>query len=322
MIDVVVVGAGPVGIACALECNRLGLQTRVVEKGALVNSLTGYPTNMTFFSTPELLEIGDYPFPSREYKPLREDAIDYYRLVAQKEQLDLRLFETVESVDGKREGFIVKTNKGEHNARFVVIATGFFDHPVLLDVPGEELPHVHHYYQEPYAFAFRDVVIIGAKNSAAIAALDCHRAGARVTLVVRDAAVSQSVKYWIKPDIENRIEEGAIRARFNTQVVEITPEHVVVSSSSGFEELQADVVLAMTGYLPDFAFLRRVGIHLADDAAETPVYDPNSFETNRPGVYLAGTVCGGRHTSRWFIENGRHHARQIAAHISATGGPS
>ncbi len=339
-VDVLVVGAGPVGIACAIEAQRVGLTARIIEKGAVVNSLTGYPTNMRFFSTPELLEIGDHPFPSRGYKPLREDAIDYYRRVLQREALDVRLYERVVDVDGEAGRFVVHTQSETssredqreeqrdnqpddqpddqpHVARFVVIATGFFDQYVPLNVPGEDLPHVHHYYREPYRWALRNVVVIGAKNSAAIAALDCHRNGANVTMLIRGGHVSDSVKYWIKPDLENRIREGQIRAFFNTRVTTIDRHRVHFDGPAGAGTVSGDVVLALTGYRPDYSFLRQAGIDIADDDAATPVHDEHTFETNRGGIYLAGTVCGGNNTSRWFIENGRHHARQIAAHIAA-----
>ena len=325
-VDVVVVGAGPVGIACAIEAQRRGLTARIIEKGAVVNSLTGYPTNMRFFSTPELLEIGEHPFPSRGYKPLREDAIDYYRRVLQREALDVRLYERVTDVGGEAGRFTVRTQaetqSGEgrqHLARFVVVATGFFDKYVPLNVPGEDLPHVHHYYREPYRWALRNVVVVGAKNSAAIAALDCHRNGANVTMLIRGGCVSNSVKYWIKPDLENRIREGQIRAYFNTRVQSIDGQHVHFDGPDGAGKVSADAVLALTGYRPDYAFLRQAGIDVSDDDAATPLHDERTFETNRAGIYLAGTVCGGNNTSRWFIENGRHHAKQIAAHIASRG---
>lgn len=325
-VDVLVVGAGPVGIACAIEVQRLGLTARIVEKGAVVNSLTGYPTNMRFFSTPELLEIGDHPFPSSGYKPLREDAIDYYRRVLQREAIDVHLFERVADIAGEAGRFSIRTQPHArpdanrwHTARFVVVATGFFDQYVPLAVPGEDLPHVHHYYREPYRWSLRNVVVVGAKNSAAIAALDCHRNGANVTMLIRGSHVSDSVKYWIKPDLENRIREGQIRAFFNTRVSSIDGDHVHFENPAGVGKVAADAVLALTGYRPDYAFLTQVGIDVSDDAAATPVHDARTFETNRNGVYLAGTVCGGNNTSRWFIENGRHHAKQIAAHIASRG---
>jgi thioredoxin reductase (NADPH) len=314
--DVVVIGAGPVGLACAIEARRRGLSVRVFDKGTLVNSIFGYPTNMEFFSTPDLIEIGGYPFPVQQYKPTREDALEYYRGVAAREQIELSLYDRVESLDGGRGGFVVRARSGTHQARFAVVATGFFDFVNRLGVPGEDLPKVAHYYKEPFAYVGQDVAVIGAKNSAAKAALDCYRHGARVTLIVRAPAISEKVKYWIKPDLENRIREGSITAFFNTTVDEIGPGSLRLNTPEGPREIPNQWVLAMTGYHPDFDLLQRFGVTFADDAWRTPIYDETTFETRRPGVYLAGTVCGGYQTGRWFIENGRFHARQIAEHIA------
>ncbi|MCA8832309.1 YpdA family putative bacillithiol disulfide reductase [Hymenobacter pini] len=319
--DVVVVGAGPVGLACGLEVRRRGLSVVVVDKGALVNSLLGYPTNMEFFSTPELLEIGGYPMTTLHYKPLREDALDYYRRVAFAEQLPLRLYERVTSLEGEQENYTVVTDKGRIRCRYVVVATGFYDVPNYLQVPGEELPHVTHYYKEPYAHADQDVVIIGAKNSAAKAALQLLRAGVRVTMVIRGSEISQSVKYWIRPDLVNRIKEGRIRAFFSTAVERITPTSVEVRTPQGLQMLPAQHVYALTGYHPDFSFLAALGITCEADAAQTPTHHAETLETNRPGLYLAGTVCGGLNTSRWFIENGRYHAQLIAARLAGESRP-
>jgi thioredoxin reductase (NADPH) len=316
MYDVVVIGAGPVGLACAIEAKRRGLSARIVDKGTLVNSIVGYPARMEFFSTPELIEIGGYPFPVQQYKPTREDAIEYYRGVAQREQLDLRLYEQVVDVRGSRGDFTIATLKAEHRARHVVVATGFFDRPNRLNVPGEDLPKVSHYYNEPFAYVGQTVAVIGARNSAAKAALDCYRHGAAVTLVVRSATLSEKIKYWIRPDIENRIKDGGIRAYFNTSIEEIQETSLRLRTPKGRVEIDNQWVLAMTGYHPDFSFLERLGITFADDPFRTPIYDETTFETGRPGVYLAGTVCGGYQTNRWFIENGRFHARLIAAHIA------
>jgi thioredoxin reductase (NADPH) len=314
--DVVIIGSGPVGLACAIEAQRQGLTACVIDKGALVNSIVGYPLNMEFFSTPELIEIGGHPFPNTRYKPSREDGIEYYRLVATREQLDVRLYETVLDVRGSRGAFTVVTSKQEHQARHVVVAIGFFDLPNRLNVPGEDLPKVTHYYREPYAYVQQRVAVIGARNSAAKAALDCYRHGAQTTLIVRSAGLSDTVKYWIRPDLENRIKEGSITAYFATTVEEIRPQAIVVRTPDGVRELANDWVLAMTGYHPDFTFLERLGLTFADDGCRTPVYDDSSFETTRPGLYIAGTVCGGYRTNKWFIENGRFHARQIAAHMA------
>ena len=316
--DVVVIGAGPVGLACAIEAQRRGLTARVLDKGSLVNSILGYPLNMEFFSTPELIEIGGHPFPVRRYKPTREDALEYYNLVTAREALDVRLYDPVLELHGDRGDFTVITERAQHAARHVVIATGFFDRPNLLNVPGEDLAKVTHYYREPYPFAGQKVAVVGAKNSAAKAALDCYRHGAQVVMIVRSATLSTSIKYWIRPDLENRIKEGSVRALFNTSVQEIRDGMLLVQSGGTVQEIPNDWVLAMTGYHPDFSFLERLGITFADDRYRPPLYNETTFETTRAGVYIAGTVCGGYQTSRWFIENGRFHARQIVTHM--TGG--
>ena len=317
MLDVLIIGAGPVGLACALEAQRRGLSTVVVDKGALVNSIVGYPTNMEFFSTPELLEIGGYPFPSSHYKPLREDALDYYQRVARDEKLTLRLHEKVLKLDGEQGDFIITTDKGEIRTRNVVVATGFYDLPNPLNVPGEDLPTVSHYYKEPYQHAAQHVVVIGAKNSSAKAALQLTRAGATVTLIVRGPAISDSVKYWIRPDLVNRIAEGRITAHFNTTITAIHPEAVDVLTPDGPRTIPTNFVYALTGYHPDEVLLGRLGVEPDPaDEARAPLFDPATHETTRPGLFVAGTVCGGRATSRWFIENGRHHAQLIAAHLA------
>ena len=331
-VDLLVVGAGPIGLACAVEARRAGLTARVVEKGTLVNSILGYPAQMEFFSTPELLEIGGHPLASRRYKPLREEAIDYYIGVALRERLDVRLGERVTGIEGEAGAFRVVAEAGahgrrEHRARAVALATGFFDQPNRLGVPGESLPHVTNYYREPYPYAGRDVVVIGAKNSAAKAALECNRTGAHVALVVRGPEVSGSVKYWLRPDLLNRIKDGTIEAHLDTTVTEITPTHVHVLTPGGPRALPADGVLSLIGYRPDFAFLEAVGVALGGPAL-APVVDAQTMESSRPGVYLAGTVCGGLNTSRWFIEsrgappNGRIHAAQIAAHLAGLPAPA
>ena len=311
-LDVLVIGAGPVGLACALEAQRQGLRVAVIDKGALVNSIVGYPTNMEFFSTPELLEIGGYPFPTSSYKPLREDALDYYSRVAVAEKLSLHLYNRVLALEGEAGNFTVQTEQGPLHTHSIVVATGFFDVPNRLPVPGADLPHVSYYYKEPYAHVGRDVVVIGAKNSAAKAALQLARAGARVTLLVRGAEISESVKYWIRPDLINRIAEGRIKAYFQTRIEAIRPGAVEVLTPDGPVTVPTDFVYALTGYRPDYALLEALGVPLAEDEAHTPRYNPDTHESARPGVYLAGTVCGGLNTSRWFIENGRHHAQLIA----------
>lgn len=320
-LDIVVIGAGPVGLAAAISAGHQGLTARVVEQGALVSSLIGYPNNMELFSTPDLIEIGGHPFATRRYKPTREEAIDYYRGVAKAENLDLCLYEKVLRIDGQRDAFEVITDKGRHACRRVVVATGFFNVANRLGVAGEEAPRVIHYYKEPYAYTGQKVAVVGAKNSAAKAALDCYRNSAEVTLIHRGPGISDRVKYWIRPDLENRIKEGSIRAFFESTITAIEPGQLRLATPDGEKVIPNDFVLAMTGYQPSYPFLETLGIAIGDDAARTPVYDPVTFETNRPGVYLAGTVCGGLHTGRWFIENGRHHAEQIARHVASGKAP-
>jgi len=252
----------------------------------------------------------------QQYKPSREDAIEYYRGVAARERLDVCLYEKVLEVRGDRGSFTVGTSRGEHQARNVVVVTGFFDQPNLLNVPGEDLPKVTHYYNEPFRYVRQKVAVIGARNSAAKAALDCYRHGAEVTLLVRSATLSDSVKYWIRPDLENRIKEGSIKAIFNTALVEVRESSLVVATPEGTQEIDNDWVLAMTGYHPDYDFLARLGMTFAEDRFRTPIFNDTTFETTRPGLYIAGTVCGGYQTNRWFIENGRFHAKQIARHIT------
>ena len=299
------------GIACGIEAKRRDLSVRIIEKGALVNSLVGYPTQMEFFSTPELLAIGGHPFPTLGYKPTREEAIEYYRGVAAAEGLDIQLYERVTGLQGLEGAFELETEKDTYTCRSVVAATGFFDLPNLMHVPGEHLPHVTHYFKEPYPYSGQHVVVVGAKNSAAKAALNCLRHGADVTMVIRRPEISEKVKYWIKPDLENRIEDGAIRALFNTRITAIKEDEVAVEGPGGAATIAADWVLALTGYRPDFPFLGALGIEMGGDDACTPTHDPHTFETNRSGLFLAGTVCGGLDTSRWFIENGRDHARVV-----------
>jgi thioredoxin reductase (NADPH) len=314
--DVVIIGAGPVGLACAIEIQRKGLTCVIIDKGALVNSLTGYPTNMEFFSTPDLIEIGGHPLVSSRYKPIREEAIDYYRRVAEREELTLLLYERVVDLKGNEGAYHVITSKRTISCAAVVVATGFFDQPNRLGVPGEDLPKVSHYFREAFAYTGRNVCIIGGKNSAAIAALQCHRRGARVTLVYRGPEISPKVKYWIRPDLVNRIAEGSITAHFNAQVTAIREDTLDIHTPDGDVDIPNDVVLAMTGYHPDYSLFETFGIDVENDEAETPVFDPATHETNKKGLFIAGTVCGGRRTSRWFIENGRHHATLIAGNLA------
>jgi len=315
-VDLLVIGAGPTGMACAIEAQRAGLPAMLIDKGCLVNSIYRYPANMTFFTTPELLEIGDLPFTTAHQKPTREEALQYYRHVAQHYRLNVLQYQRVETVAGSDGKFVVTSTDRyeeirEWHARKIVVATGYYDRPNLLDVPGESLSKVFHYYREPHPYYDCDVVVVGGKNSAAEAALDLWRHGARVTLVHRGPDLSSSLKYWVKPDIENRVKNREIRAYFRSTVREITPDSVVIQTPEGRETLENDFVFALTGYHPDFDFLRSMGIELSGDQCR-PVCDPETLESNVPGIYVAGVIVSGSHTSEIFIENGRFHGQQIA----------
>ncbi|HIX54506.1 MAG TPA: YpdA family putative bacillithiol disulfide reductase [Candidatus Sphingobacterium stercoripullorum] len=315
--DVLIVGAGPIGLACGLAAQKRGLSYRIIEKGCLVNSLYNYPDTMTFFSSSDRLEIGDIPFVTTLPKPKRAEALEYYRRIQDKFDLTVQLFEKV--IDIKKEGpiFSVKTNKGSYQSKQVVIATGFYDLPVMLNVPGEDLEKVKHYYKDPHYYANQDVVVVGASNSAIDAALETYRKGARVTLVIRGPEVSHRVKYWVRPDVLNRIAEGEIKAYFNSQLTAIHPGTVEVQTPLGQVTFKNDFVLALTGYRPNFEFLEKVGVQIADEAPRIPFHDPGTMETNIKGLYLAGVVCGGLNTHLWFIENSRIHADIIMEHIRA-----
>lgn len=313
--DVICVGAGPTGLACAIEAVRAGMKPLVIDKGCLCNSIYHYPVNMYFFTTPELLEIGDLPLVCAAEKPTRVEALKYYRKTAEHYGLELRLYETVLRLEGRDGNFTVvaKTEKGierKYSGKKVVIATGYYDLPNIIGIPGEDLPHVSHYYTEPHEFWNQDVVVIGGKNSAAEAALDLYRNGARVTLVHRDAELGSTIKYWVRPDIENRIKAGQISALFNTRVKQITSDEVIVHNGAGEKRLPARQVFALTGYHPDYGFIESFGVKL-DPQTKKPDLKPDSLESNVPGLHLAGVVIGGRHTSEIFIENGRFHGKQI-----------
>jgi thioredoxin reductase (NADPH) len=317
--DVLVIGAGPTGMASAIEAQRAGFRVALVDKGCLVNSLFHYPANMVFFTTPELLEIGDIPFTSANQKPNRHEALEYYRNVAQHYRLDVRQYQRVVAVTGQDGAFRVQArdshgNDHEYTARKIVAATGYYDLPNYLHIPGEELGKVLHYYREPHPYFDMDVLIIGAKNSAAIAALELWRRGARVTMVHRGPGIHGNVKYWIKPDIENRIKNGEVKAFFNSCVLAITPEQVRIQTPEGERSLQNDFVFALTGYHPDYQFLESLGIELTRPEMR-PVCDPNTFESNVPGIYVAGVIVAGARTSEIFIENGRFHGKQIAGDL-------
>jgi thioredoxin reductase (NADPH) len=318
--DVLVIGAGPTGLACAIETRKAGFSAVNIDKGCLVNSLYNYPANMIFFTTPELLEIGDIPFTTAHQKPTRSEALEYYRKVTEHYRLDVRQYENVERVSGSDGKFVIETRdrtaeERRYHARKVVIATGFYDLPNMIGIPGEQLPKVHHYYGEPHPYFDADVIVVGAKNSAAIAALELWRHGARVTLVHRGPAIHQNVKYWIKPDIENRIKNGEVAAHFNTTVKEITPTTVILDTPQGELTLKNDFVLALTGYHPDLDFLHQVGIQTGPPPECRPTVNTETLESNVPGIYLAGVVVAGNRTAEIFIENGRFHGREIAADL-------
>lgn len=314
-VDVLIIGGGPIGLACGIEMKGAGLSYVIIEKGTLVNSLYHYPLNMTFFSTSDRLEIGNVPFISHGPKPNRAEALEYFRRVCMAHNLDIRLYEQVESVrkDGRR--FVVVTSKGTYTAANVVLALGFYDRPYLLNVPGEDLPKVRHYYDEPHPYFAQRIVVVGAANSAVDVALETYRKGADVTMVIRESELSKSVKYWVKPDMENRIKEGSIKAFFDSTVTEIRPEEVVISTPKGSMTIGNDFVLAMTGYQPPFEFMESMGLKFRDDEDHTPVYNEETMESNVKGIYLAGVVCGGLRTNKWFIENSRVHATQIVKAI-------
>jgi thioredoxin reductase (NADPH) len=319
--DLLVVGAGPTGLACAIEAQKAGLRPVLVEKGCVCNSLFHYPSHMTFFTTPELLEIGGIPFPSPNAKPNRNEALQYYRHVAAYYRLDVRQYHRVERVTGSDGAFTVHTldrfgRHGALRARKLAISTGYYDLPNYLHIPGESLSKVHHYYFDPHPYFGLDVVVIGGKNSAAIAALELWRSGARVTLVHRDAGMHPHVKYWIKPDIENRIKNGEIAAFFNSHVTEITPDTVVIQTPLGSETVKNHFVFAMTGYHPDFDFLEGLGIRF-EGPDKLPVCNPETLESNVAGIYLAGVIVAGSRTNEIFIENGRFHGLQIANALAA-----
>jgi thioredoxin reductase (NADPH) len=326
---IIIIGGGPIGLACALEAQSAGLDYLILEKGALVNSLYNYPVNMTFFSTSERLEIGGIPFVSNNAKPTRAEALEYYRRVAVSNHVNIHLFEKVievkaQGTSNKEQGarnqaqefkaqgyFEVVTDKSVYGADYIIIATGFYDIPYKLNVPGEDLPKVTHYYKDPHYYAFQKVIVIGANNSAVDAALETWRKGAEVTMVIRRDQIGERVKYWVRPDIVNRITEGSIKAYFNSTVKEIREHEVDIQTQSGLVTIQNDWVLAMTGYQPNLDFLRGLGVQLSDDEVMKPTYDETSYETNVKNIFIAGVICGGMNTHRLFIENSREHAKRV-----------
>ncbi len=314
--DIIIIGAGPIGLACGIEAKKRGFESIIIEKGCLTYSIYNYPANMRFFSSPELLEIGGIPFITANEKPVRREALEYYRRVADTYRLDIHLFEEALQVEGKRGNYTLRTNKDIYTTARIIIATGFYHKPRMLQVPGEDLPKVQHFYNEPHLYAQQDLLIVGSGNSAAQAALECHRHGAHVTIAIRGAGFKEGVKYWILPDIENRIKENQIKGFFHTTVKEIHPDDVLLQTKEGKTiHLTNDFVLALTGYEPDYDFLTRMGINIENSPNRAPVHNPDTYETNRPGIYLAGVVVGGLLTNVWFIENSRIHAPTIFDHI-------
>ncbi|GAA4306666.1 YpdA family putative bacillithiol disulfide reductase [Aestuariibaculum suncheonense] len=316
-LDVLIIGAGPIGINCALECKKRNWNYVVIEKGALTNSLFNYPKNMTFFSTSEKLEIDEIPFISNNPKPNRDEALEYYRRVVTSNKLNIHLYETVNQVEKEKAIFKVSSSKTEYLARKVIISTGFYDIPKLINVPGEDLPKVTHYYKEAHNYSLQKIIVVGASNSSVDAALEIWRKGGDVTMVVRGETIGERVKYWVRPDIINRINEGSIKAYFNSEITKINEETVDIKTPKGFLTLENDYVVALTGYVPDFKFLKQSHIELSDDGRNIPSYNPETMESNIEGLYLAGVICGGNETHKWFIENSRIHAKRIAEHIES-----
>ena len=316
-LDIIIIGAGPIGIACALECKKRNWNYLVIEKGALTNSLFNYPLNMTFFSTSEKLEIDNIPFISNNPKPTRNEALEYYRRVVTSNQLNIKLYEEVKNISKNNARFEVATNKNSYSAKKVIIATGFYDIPNLLNVPGEDLPKVFHYYKEAHPFTLQNVAVVGASNSSVDAALEIYRKGGNVTMIVRGETIGERVKYWVRPDILNRIEEGSIKAYFNSEITSINTDFIEIKTPEGNKKLPNDYVIALTGYQPNFKFLDQAGIKFSENKKHIPDYNPDTMESNVEGLYLAGVICGGMETHKWFIENSRIHAKLIAEDIAS-----
>ncbi len=311
MYDVLVIGGGPIGLACGIEASKKGLSHVIIEKGTLVNSLYNYPIHMTFFSTSDKLEMGSVPFMSLNPKPNRQEALEYYRRVKEKWDLNVNTYEEVIKVKESEGGFHLTTQKAEYKARFLIVATGFYDHPNMLNIPGEDLPKVAHYFKEAHPYIDQDVIVVGARNSAVDAALEVWRKGGRVTMVIRKDDIHPRVKYWVRPDILNRIKNGEIEAYFNSQVLEIREKDVLISTPEGEKVLKNDFLLAMTGFTPDYGLLGQLDLEIQDDEMAVPVFDPETHESSKGNVFLAGTVCGGKQTNKWFIENSIDHADKI-----------
>ena len=317
MKDLIIIGAGPIGLACGVEAKKSGLSYLIFDKGTLVNSLYNYPLNMTFFSTSDRLEIGGVPFISNNPKPTRAESLEYYRRVTSHWKLNLKLYEEINTVKKNADGFSIETSKGNYAAKNIAIATGFYDRPFLLNIPGESLSKVLHYYKEPHPFFGMNLAIVGSANSAVDAALETYRKGAKsVSMIIREPKIGDNVKYWARPDIVNRIEEGSIKAYFDSSITKITSDEVHFKTPKGDQSIDNDFVLAMTGYQPNFELLESLGVEFQEDPFRTPIYDSVSMQSNAEGVYLAGVVCGGLKTNKWFIENSRDHAPLIVKAIS------
>ena len=313
--DVIIIGAGPIGLACGIEAQKAGFDYVIIDKACLVNSIYNYPVNMVFFSDSTKLEIGKIPFTSSNPKPTRAEALEYYRRVSVYYGLNIRLFEEVEKVDSINDKYSLRSNKASYVAKNIIVATGFYDTPIALNIPGEELNKVTHYYRDPHYYTMQNVVVIGASNSSVDSALETYRKGAHVTMVVREPEIGEHVKYWVRPDILNRIKDGSITAWFNSELTEIRPGEVDIKTPQGLVTIPNDFVLAMTGYQPNFELLDEIGINFSTDKKLLPDYNENSMETNQRGVYMAGVVCGGMDTHQFAIENSREHGGKIIKDI-------
>ena len=317
IIDVVIIGGGPIGIACSIEAKKRNLSYLILEKGCIVNSIYNYPQGMTFFSTSDKLEIDDIPFISNNAKPVKSEALEYYRRISDSKNLNINLFEEVIAIKNNNEAFQIETSKSSYTAKNVVIATGFYDIPNKINVHGEQLSNVSHYYKDPHFYAHQKVIIVGASNSAVDAALEIYRKGGDVTMVIREKGIGERVKYWVRPDIINRIKEGDIKAYYNSEIKEIKEGEVIINTLEKTITIENDYVLALTGYKPNFDFLQKVGIEISNDEKRLPQYNNDTMETNVKGMYLAGVVCGGMETHKWFIENSRIHAPLIMQDIKS-----
>lgn len=314
--DILIIGGGPIGLACGIEAIKAGLSYIILEKGCLVNSLYNYPANMTFFSTSDKLEIGNVPFVSNNIKPTRSEALEYYRRVNEHFNLNLRLFEEVKTIMKEGSTYRIESRKSQYKAANIIISTGFYDIPNMLNIPGEDLPKVRHYYKDPHFYTKQHVIVVGANNSSVDVALETYRKGAQVSMVIRESEIGERVKYWVRPDIVNRIKEGSIKAYFNSSLAEIRENEVDIIGPDGKITIQNDFVLAMTGYQPDLSFLKKLGINISKDEQQIPEHDPETMETNMKGIYLAGVICGGMNTHAWFIENSRVHAEKIIKQLT------